>query len=91
VPSCAGGAFHGYGVKIELWRPRTLHGARVFTRMTIFYVRSRPRGQPQHYTFTDIYVGRPGGFGWGPPSAGYCARNRGQKPAVGCNNIHALP
>jgi len=91
VPSCATGRFRGYRARIELWRTRKSHGALVFTRMTIFYLRARPRGNPQHYTFTDIFVNRPGGFGWGPPSAGYCTPARGLKPAVGCNNIHSLP
>lgn len=89
-PSCATGGFHGYRVRIELWRPRTLHHTLVFTRLTIFYTRSRPRGQPQHYTFTDIYV-HPAGFGWGPPSAGYCTQTNGLRPAAGCKNIHSLP
>jgi hypothetical protein len=90
-PSCARGTYHAYPVRIELWRPGTLHGALVFTRMTIFYVRSHPRGEPRHYTFTDTYVGRPGGFGWGPPSASYCIRTDGLAPATGCKNIHSLP
>jgi hypothetical protein len=90
-PSCARGAYHGYRVRIELWRPRALHGALVFTRMTILYVGSHPRGEPRHYTFTDTYMTNPGGFGWGPPSASYCTRTNGLMPATGCNNIHSLP
>lgn len=35
-PDCADGTFHGFPVRIELWRPRTLGGRRVFTRLTIF-------------------------------------------------------
>jgi hypothetical protein len=89
-PSCAAGAFHGYRVKIEMWRPRTMHGARVFTRLTIWYVNSRPPGEPRHYTFTDIYAG--GGFSWSPPAAqGYCVNRHGAPPAQGCANIHSLP
>jgi hypothetical protein len=67
-PSCAGGRFHGYAVKIELWRPRTLAGTFVFTRMTVFYKKGSPQGEPRHYTFTDTYSGGSGGgYGWGPP------------------------
>jgi hypothetical protein len=58
-------------LKIELWRPRTLAGTLVFTRMTIFYTKGRPQGKPRHYTFTDSYTR--GGYGWGPPTAQtYC-------------------
>jgi hypothetical protein len=90
IPICALGASHSYGVRIELWRPRTLHGALVFTRMTIFYTGSHPRSDPQHYTFTDMYFGRSGGFGFGPPSASYCTQP-GLGPVAGCENIHSLP
>ena len=92
-PSCAGGRFRGYRVRIELWRPRVLHRALVFTRMTIFYQHSPPRGEPRHYTFTDSYLaGAGGGYGWGPPTEqGYCVHTSGLKPAAGCNNIHSLP
>ncbi|HEV7943148.1 MAG TPA: hypothetical protein VGP17_10155 [Solirubrobacteraceae bacterium] len=91
-PSCAGGQFHGYPVKIELWRPRTLAGTLVFTRMTIFYRRGRPPGQPHHYTFTDTYEGAgAGGYGWGPPSGQACTHAYGLKPAADCKNIHSLP
>ena len=92
-PSCAGGTFRGYRVQIELWRPRTLAGALVFTRMTIFYITSHPNGEPRHYTFTDTHIGGTGGgFSWGPPTEqGYCTHTYGLKPAVGCKNIHSLP
>jgi hypothetical protein len=91
-PDCAGGTFSGYPVKIELWRPRTLHGTLVFTRMTIFYERDRPRGEPSHYTFTDTYTGGLGGYGWGPPDEqGYCVNTGGQPPAAGCQNIDTFP
>ncbi len=79
-------------MKIELWRPRTLGGWLVFTRLTVFYQKSLPRGhgRPRHYTFTDTYAR--GGYGWGPPGEqGYCVHTYGQKPAVGCGNIHSLP
>jgi hypothetical protein len=89
-PDCAGGAFRGYGVRIELWRPRSLGGRSVFTRLTIFYKRDRPRGEPRHYTFTDSYS--KGGYGWGPPDERfYCDHTYGLKPAAGCKNIHSLP
>lgn len=91
IPICALGASHSYQVRIELWRPRTLHGALVFTRMTTFYTGSHPRSDPQHYTFTDMYFGRPGGFGFGPPSASYCTQTSGLHSVAGCNNIHSLP
>jgi hypothetical protein len=93
-PSCAGGTFRGYAVKIELWRPRTLGGTLVFTRMTIFYNTSHPPGNPPHYyTFTDTYTaGTYSGYGWGPPSEqGYCVNTYGQKPAPGCKSIQSLP
>jgi hypothetical protein len=93
IPSCAGGKFHGYRVKIELWRPRTVGGRFVFTRLTIFYKLSRPAGEPRHYTFTDIHVrGAGGGYSWGPPAEqDYCVNTFGLKPAPGCKNIHSLP
>jgi hypothetical protein len=91
IPNCAQGTFHGFKVSIELWRPRILAGHLVFTRMTIFYKKSRPKGEPRHYTFTDIFTRR-AGYGWGPPSEqGFCVNTSGQKPAAGCKNIHALP
>lgn len=93
-PSCAGGKYHGYAVKIEMWRPRTLAGTLVFTRMTIFYEKGRPPGQPRHYTFTDSYESAGaglGGYGWGPPSGQACTGAYGLKPAAGCKNIHSLP
>jgi hypothetical protein len=93
TPSCAGGTFRGYPVKIELWRPRTLSGALVFTRMTIFYKKSHPPGEQSHYTFTDTYTrGTDGGYGWGPPSdQSYCTNTYGQPPEASCKNIHTLP
>lgn len=95
-PDCAGGKFHGYPVKIELWRPRTLAGTLVFTRMTIFYEKGAPQEEPRHYTFTDTFTkgvdGASGGYGWGPPDAvGYCIHTHGLQPAAGCKNIHSLP
>lgn len=93
TPSCAGGTFHGYSVKIEMWQPRTLSGTLVFTRMTIFYKHDHPPGARSHYTFTDTYTpGTGGGYGWGPPSEqDYCVNTYGQPPAAGCKNIHTLP
>ncbi len=92
-PSCAGGTYRGYRVKIELWRPRTLAGTLVFTRMTIFYKKRPPRGEPRHYTFTDTHTGGTlGGYGWGPPTAqSYCTHTYGLKPFATCKNIHSLP
>jgi hypothetical protein len=90
-PYCAAGKYHHYQVKIEMWRPRELAHTLVFTRLTIFYEKSRPPGEPSHYTFTDTYMS-PGGYGWGPPDAsGYCVKTHGLKPAAGCQNIHSLP
>jgi hypothetical protein len=93
VPFCARGTFHAYPVRIELWRPRTIAGTLVFTRLTIFYRNRRPSGAPRHYTFTDTYRGGSGGgYGWGPPDAqGYCVNTYGEPPAPGCKNIHSLP
>ncbi len=92
-PSCAGGTFTGYAVKIEMWRPRTLHGTLVFTRMTIFYKHSHPPHARSYYTFTDTYTGGVlGGYGWWPPSEeGYCTHTYGQRPDSTCKNIHTLP
>ena len=92
-PDCAGGKFRGYPVKIELWLPRTLARTLVFTRMTIFYKKGRPSGEPRHYTFTDTYVGGTGGgYGWGPPDEQfYCIHTHGLKPAADCKNIYSLP
>lgn len=90
-PYCARGTFHGYPVKIELWRPRTLAGTLLFTRMTIYYTKGRPRHEPRHYTFTDTRDAA-GGYGWGPPDEqGYCTHANGVKPVAGCENIHSLP
>lgn len=89
-PSCAGGTFHAFRVKIELWRPRTLGRRLVFTRLTIFYRTRPPRGEPRHYTFTDTYSS--GGYGWGPPGEqGYCVHTHGLQQAPTCRNIHSLP
>jgi hypothetical protein len=89
-PYCARGKFRGYPVKIELWHPQVVVDTLVFTRMTIFYTKSRPRGEPRHYTFTDTYTGS--GYGWGPPDEqGYCVHTYGMRPAAGCKNIHTLP
>jgi hypothetical protein len=92
-PDCADGTFSGYPVKIEMWRPQTLHGTLVFTRMTIFYKHNHPSGAQSHYTFTDTYTGGiGGGYGWEPPSEeGYCTNTYGQPRAAGCKNIHTLP
>lgn len=90
-PDCAQGTFHAFKVKIELWRPRTIAGTRVFTRLTIFFESRRPPGESSHYyTFTDVY--RSGGYSWSPPDAqGYCVNTYGQPPSAGCRNIHSLP
>jgi hypothetical protein len=89
VPSCAGGRFTGYPVRLEMWKPARLHGVLVFTRLTIWYTGRRPAGEPVHYTFSDLYSG---GWGFSPPDAvGYCTHTSGQPPAVGCANISALP
>ena len=89
-PDCAAGRFTGYPVTLELWRPQVLGGTLVFTRMTIFYTRGSPEGEPRHYTFTDTYAH--GAYGWGPPGPqGYCINTQGLKPAVGCQNINSVP
>lgn len=93
IPFCARGRYHGFRVKIELWRPRTVAGRLVFTRLTIFYTGRRPSGEPRHYTFTDTYRGGTGGgYSRSPPDAqGYCVNTHGAPPAAGCRNIHSLP
>jgi hypothetical protein len=89
-PSCASAIPTGYPVKIEQWRPRTLGRATVFTRMTIWYTGSRPKGEPKHYTFTNVYSS--GTYAWSPPGRdGYCIHTDGQKADPSCVNIGALP
>jgi hypothetical protein len=92
-PFCARGHFHGFPIRIELWRPRTLAGTLVFTRMTIWYTARRPQGAPPHYTYTDTLTARGSrGYSWWPPSEqGYCVNTQGLKPEPQCKNIHALP
>jgi hypothetical protein len=92
-PFCARGHFHGFPIRIELWRPRTLAGTLVFTRMTIWYTASRPPSAPRHYTYTDTLTAPgPRGYSWWPPSEnGYCVNTQGLKPEPECKNIHALP
>lgn len=95
-PNCAEGQFTGHQVKVEAWRPRELDGHLVFTRLTIWYKHEPPRGEPAHYTFTDVYgevaAIAGGGYNWTPPSKqGYCVNTYGQPPAQGCRNINALP
>jgi lysophospholipase L1-like esterase len=91
VPFCAAGHFHGYPVRIEMWRPRTIASILVFTRLTIFYTKGRPAGEPSHYTFTDSRL-ISGGYSWGPPTEqGYCVNTYGLTPEAACMNIHALP
>jgi hypothetical protein len=88
-PSCAAGRFSAYPVKLEMWKPATLHGVLVFTRLTLWYTGKRPAGEPAHYTFTDLYSG---GWGFGPPDVnGYCTHTAGQPEAAGCANITTLP
>lgn len=93
TPDCGRGHFRGYPVKIQMWRPQALHGTLIFTRMTIFYEKGRPQGEPRHYTFTDTYRGSAGGgYGWGPPDEeGYCTHTYGMAPVAGCKDIHSLP
>lgn len=46
-PSCVGGTFHAYPVRVELWRVRNWPhhaGKRYFTRMTLTYTRKVPKG-----------------------------------------------
>jgi hypothetical protein len=89
-PDCARGKYHGYPAKIVAWRPRRLHGVLVFTRLTLFYLRSIPYGKFRHYTFTDEF--EHGGFGFDPPDAkDYCSHRDGLAPDPGCRNIHSLP
>jgi hypothetical protein len=87
--SCAGGPFFFYPVRLEAWRPGTLHGRLVFTRLTRWYTDKVPAGSSSHYTFTDLY--QYGGWGFSPPAAnGYCY-DTGQPAEAGCKNIHSLP
>lgn len=41
-PSCAGGKFHGYPVKLTLTRPKMVAGKHIFTRMTVTYTQNLP-------------------------------------------------
>jgi hypothetical protein len=89
-PSCADGTFTGYPVNIEQWRPRSLGGEMVFTRMTIWFTGARPKGDPAHFTFTNLLADKT--FGWSPPSpSGYCVGTEGQKTGTGCADVGALP
>jgi hypothetical protein len=97
-PSCAGGRYTAYPTTLEMWRPRTVAGHRVFTRLTLIFTGVVPPGtpaeSPRHFTFTDVHNahGDGGGFGWGPPSAqDYCVDRHGMAPFAGCANIGALP
>jgi hypothetical protein len=89
-PSCAAGTFTAYPVKIEQWRPRSLGREFVFTRMTIWFTGTRPKGDLAHFTFTNLLSDKT--FGWSPPSlSGYCVGTQSQKPGTGCADIGALP
>lgn len=46
VPSCAEGTFHRAPAKVRLWRPRVRCGNRIWTRMTLTWLRGPPRGVP---------------------------------------------
>jgi hypothetical protein len=53
VPTCVGGTFHKFGVKIALSRvrPRPHHrGQRYFTRMKLTYTKKVPHGFSRHRT-----------------------------------------
>ena len=97
-PSCAGGRYVAYPVSLEMWRPRSVAGSLVFTRLTLSFPGPAPPGTPNdgtnellpYYTFTDVHAH--GEFGWGPPSAqGYCVNRHGLAPAAGCANIRDAP
>ena len=89
-PGCDDGTFHYFPVKIEQWRPASLGGRLVFTRMTIWYQDQVPAGQARYYTFTDVHSRQ--GYAWGPPERDlYCVNTHGLPPAVGCRNTRELP
>jgi hypothetical protein len=86
---CLPSQIRSYPIRLEAWRPASLHGARVFTRLTIWYRGARPAGTPGHYTFSDLYDG---GWTLGPRSArGYCVDTYGAPVAAGCANVASLP
>lgn len=45
-PDCASGTFHRAPARIRLWRPRVKCGNRIWTRMTLVWLRGPPRGLP---------------------------------------------
>jgi len=43
-PDCASGTFHSYPVTLKVWRPKTVAGQLIFTRMTVTYTSKMPPG-----------------------------------------------
>ena len=43
-PDCASGTFHSYPVTLKVWRPKTVAGQLIFTRMTVTYTSKLPPG-----------------------------------------------
>ena len=55
TPSCVAGHFHSYPVLVILWGKAAVKnhpGEQCYTRMTLIYPGSRPRGVPQTQTVT---------------------------------------
>ena len=64
-PDCAGGSFSAYAVSLTLSMPRVLDGDKVFTRLSVSYIRSRPSYvKHRHETFRLKYEAKAGGFFW---------------------------
>jgi hypothetical protein len=68
-PDCARGTFHAYPANIKVFRPRTLGGYYVFTRMTITYTRSTPYPGHRSWTSADQLFGG-ATLGWTPSNPG---------------------
>jgi hypothetical protein len=49
-PSCAGGKFSSYPVKLQASRPEVIAGHDVFTRLKVTYTGKRPKGAPKTKT-----------------------------------------
>jgi hypothetical protein len=64
-PSCVQGTFRAYPVRLVEWRPRSLQGQRVFTRLRWTYMGSLAAGMPRSVTADAQYEGG-GVWGWNP-------------------------
>jgi hypothetical protein len=61
-PNCAAGTYHGFRVRIWLWRPALVNGREIFTRLRYAYRYNVPRNAPPVVTlqYGTVY----GHLGW---------------------------